>query len=217
MARTASSASQTARPAARLTNPHLSVACGGSGNNGGSSKTKIPDQEPTSVVAHASSTRQVYGSTTSAMDQGYGTYFPMDQGMSASNQQLLAGTYYLPANAMPYAEQVPVMTEQQHPPEQSYSVTCAYGSTATVADQYCSSAAAAPAGAGEEPVQSTNEETLEWFRLHGNDLLADAAEPTTAEHSMLNTSTAEPHHDGLDEQEKLFWRSIWVDTDNIVF
>ncbi|CAN6237901.1 unnamed protein product [Urochloa humidicola] len=62
------------------------VAAAGGGNSG-SSKTKI------------------YGSTAPAMDQGYGAYyFPIDQGMSASNQQLLGGTYdncNLPANAMP--------------------------------------------------------------------------------------------------------------------
>ncbi|CAN6231319.1 unnamed protein product [Urochloa humidicola] len=114
-------------------------------NNSGSSKTKmISDQEPPSVVAHASSsTSQVYGSTAPVMDQG----------MSSSNQQLLG-----------------------------------YGAY--------SSAAAAHACAGQEPAQSTDEETLDWFRVHGNDLLADAAEPT-AEHSMVPQMRTSGEDEGI--------------------
>ncbi|CAN6251244.1 unnamed protein product [Urochloa humidicola] len=69
----------------------------------GSSKTKmISDHEPPSVVDHASSsTSQVYGSTAPVMDQGYGASFPIDQGMSSSNQQLLGYGAYSSAAAGP--------------------------------------------------------------------------------------------------------------------
>ncbi|CAN6278300.1 unnamed protein product [Urochloa humidicola] len=102
------------------------VAAAGGGNSG-SSKTKI------------------YGSTAPAMDQGYGAYyFPIDQGMSASNQQLLGSTYTefdevqdariqlvqsststwsIPfaasaGGADVYVEQVPLTTEQHQPIDQ---------------------------------------------------------------------------------------------------
>ncbi|CAL5037858.1 unnamed protein product [Urochloa decumbens] len=203
------------------------------------------------AAANSGSSTCVYGSTAPAMDQGYGAYFPIDQGMQASNQQLLGGAYYLPSNAMPYTEykeitwsipfaesaacadvyleQVP-LTEQHQPISQqlqlvqSYSAACAYGSTTTVAGQD-SSAAAAHACEGISPTSNQEPQHLpaeEPLRNTTDQVIQDAqVQPEqssfwAAAELFLDTSTEEPQHDGLDEQEKQFWRSIGIDTDNLV-
>ncbi|CAL4888431.1 unnamed protein product [Urochloa decumbens] len=281
----------------RRVNLNLQPSRGKSGGGSNGWRARVA-----AAAANIGSSTCVYGLTAPGINQGYsaGAYFPIGQGMSASNQQLLDGTYYLPANTMPYmesegiqatqlqpvqsstwsipfaasaagadsyVEQAPLTTQQHQPvnqqlqPLQSFSGTCAYGSTTTVADQDSSAAAA------------TDEENLEWFRDYGKDFLADAAEATTenammpqqmtsgedegnqqllhgnylpadgvpcmelqerlqttrdqviqdaqlqsVESSFWNIPSAAelfPQH-GLDEQEKQFWRSIGVDTENIV-
>ncbi|CAL5052182.1 unnamed protein product [Urochloa decumbens] len=213
------------------------------------------------AAANSGSSTCVYGSTAPAMDQGYGAYFPIDQCMEASNQQLLGGAYYLPANVMPYMEskeiqaallqqvqsstwsipfaesaatadvyleQVP-LTEQHQPINQlvqSYSAACAYGSTTTVAGEG-SSAAAAHASEGISPTSNQEPQHLplpteEQLRNTTDQVIQDGQVQTeqssfwAAAELFLDISTEEPQHDGLDEQEKQFWRSIGVDTDNLV-
>jgi hypothetical protein len=117
--------------------------------------------------------------------------FPIDQGISAMTDQQQEQMVMMPL----------LDDTNDCQAFNNSSATCAYGSTMSAADQY---SGAALVYAGEEPAQDTDEETLEWFRLHGEDLLADG-EPTT-----------EQQH-GLDQQEQLFWRSIRVDTENMVF
>ncbi|CAL5058778.1 unnamed protein product [Urochloa decumbens] len=163
-------------------------------NNSGSSETKIRDQEP-SVAAHASAT-----------DQGYGAYyFPIDQGMSASNQQLLDSTYYLAANAMPYMEFGETIQDSQH--------------------QQLDQVQHQPMNQQLQPVQSYMPadavpcmELQE--RLQTTDQVIQDAQLQPVESSFCSIPSAAElfpqHGHGLDEQEKQFWSSIGVDTDNLV-
>ncbi|CAL4888430.1 unnamed protein product [Urochloa decumbens] len=176
------------------------------------------------AAANSGSSTCVYGSTAPAINQGYsaGAYFSIDQGMSASNQQILGSSYCLPANAMPYMGFEGIQATQLQP-VQSSTWSIPFAASADGADVYLeqvpltteqhlpinqsatyaygstttvadrqSSAAAAHAYAGRE------------------DLLADV-EPTT-QHQY----GGDQQH-GLDELEQLLWSSIEVDVDNIVF
>ncbi|CAL5047108.1 unnamed protein product [Urochloa decumbens] len=197
------------------------------------------------AAAHSGSSTCVYGSTAPAMDQGYDAYYlPANAMPYMESKEIQAGllqpvqssTWSIPfaesaASADVYLEQVP-LTEQHQPINQhlqlvqSYPVACAYGSTTTVAGQD-SSAAAAHACEGISPTSNQQPQHLpaeERLRNTTDQVIQDAQVQTeqssfwAAAELFLDTSTSteEPQHDGLDEQEKQFWRSIGVDTDNLV-
>ncbi|CAL5037859.1 unnamed protein product [Urochloa decumbens] len=137
------------------------------------------------AAANSGSSTCVYGSTAPAMDQGYGAYFPIDQGMQASNQQLLGGAYYLPSNAMPYTESKEI----------TWSIP--FAESAACADVYLE----------QVPLTEQHQPTNQQLQL---------VQSYSAACAYGSTTTEEPQHDGLDEQEKQFWRSIGIDTDNLV-
>lgn len=161
-------------------------------------RKRVPDDESDcQATGEPASKRPRVAVTAAAVDtsvpaifqQEHSLPFPIDQGISAMTHQQQMVMMPMPDD------------KNDCQAANSSSATCAYGSTMTTADQ---DSGAAHAYAGEESAQDTDEETLEWFRLDGKDLLADA-EPT-----------AEQQY-GLDQQDQLFWRSIGVDTENIVF
>jgi hypothetical protein len=165
----------------------------------GKCRKRLPDEEsdyraagePASNKRPRVAVAAVDNSGPTIFQQEHSLPFPIDKGFSAMAEQ---------------QQQQMVMMQllddkNDCQAANSSSSTCAYGWTMTVAaDQDFGEA---HANAGEEPAHDTDEETLEWFRLHGEDLLADG-EPT-----------AEQQH-GINQQEQLFWRSICVDTENIV-
>ncbi|CAN6272340.1 unnamed protein product [Urochloa humidicola] len=150
---------------------------------------------PSVASAHASAYQQEY----------YPVPSPIDRGISyTSNQQALDGTY-LPGDAMPCMEFEERLQTTDQPVQGSTSTWSFFSYAATAgADVHLDQV---PTIEQHQPmVQETS-----MAEYQGISATAHGQQQMVQE----TAGTAEQHR-RLDEQEQLFWKSIWVDIDNIV-
>nr|TKW38612.1 hypothetical protein SEVIR_1G126800v2 [Setaria viridis] len=148
-------------------------------------QTRISDQELSVAAAHAS-----------AYQQEHLLSFPIHQGISPSNQELIDGTYLPPCMEL---EELRQTTDQ---PVQSSFWSFPYSAATGGAELFLE----VPTIQQHQPM------------VHEASTAEYQGISETAHQQLMvqeTTGTAE-HQLGLDEQEQLFWKSLHVDIENIV-